>query len=271
VVEGEKDGVIESPLGGPERMMRYCEISTPVGRLLLAGDEEGLRRIAFQSELHSTEVAERWQRTEEPFQEAIAQLEAYFAGRLRRFDLALAPEGTPFQREVWSALTVIPYGETVSYSELARRLGRPAASRAVGAANGRNPIPIIIPCHRVIGADGSLTGFGGGGGPRDQAPPAESRGRVSTGCHPEPFAVAQDRLREGSLASSRRFLGPAALGMTRELGRRMLSRLLAVLLLSIGAGAAAAEPVRSWKCASELRSNVASGDLTPHQPLKSTS
>jgi methylated-DNA-[protein]-cysteine S-methyltransferase len=145
-------------------MMRYCEISTPVGRLLLAGDEEGLRRIAFQSELHSTEVAERWQRTEEPFREAIAQLEAYFTGRLRRFDLALAPEGTPFQREVWSALTVIPYGETVSYSELARQLGRPAASRAVGAANGRNPIPIIIPCHRVIGADGSLTGFGGGGG-----------------------------------------------------------------------------------------------------------
>jgi methylated-DNA-[protein]-cysteine S-methyltransferase len=143
-------------------MMRYCEISTPVGRLLLAGDEEGLRRIAFQSELHSTEVAERWQRTEEPFREAIAQLEAYFTGRLRRFDLALAPEGTPFQREVWSALTVIPYGETVSYSELARQLGRPAASRAVGAANGRNPIPIIIPCHRVIGADGSLTGFGGG-------------------------------------------------------------------------------------------------------------
>ncbi len=86
----------------------------------------------------------------------------YFAGRLHRFDLALAPEGTTFQREVWTALTTIPYGETVSYGELARHLGRPAASRAVGAANGRNSIPIVIPCHRVVGADGSLTGFGGG-------------------------------------------------------------------------------------------------------------
>jgi methylated-DNA-[protein]-cysteine S-methyltransferase len=263
-------------------MMRYCEFSTPVGRLLLASDEEGLRRIAFQSELHSAEVTERWQRTEEPFREAIAQLDAYFAGRLRRFDLALAPEGTAFQREVWSALTAIPYGETVSYSELARRLGRPAASRAVGAANGRNPIPIVIPCHRVIGANGSLTGFGGGGGSaRSSAGCWISRPDFNR-CHPEPFAVAQDRLREGSLASSRRFLGPAALGMTRELGRRMLSRLLAVLLLSsVGAGDAAVEPVPSSKCASaelgsnvasgDLTPNVASGDLTPHQPLKSTS
>lgn len=142
--------------------MRYCEMSTPIGRLLLAGDGGRLRRVSFENGLHPAEVGERWQRTEEPFREAIAQLDAYFEGRLRRFDLALAPEGTPFQREVWSALTDIPYGETVSYSELARRLGRPAASRAVGAANGRNPIPIIVPCHRVIGANGSLTGFGGG-------------------------------------------------------------------------------------------------------------
>ena len=143
-------------------MMRYCETSTPVGRLLLTGDENGLRVISFQSGLHPAEVGEGWQRTEEPFREAIAQLDAYFAGRLHRFDLALAPEGTPFQREVWSALTDIPYGETVSYSELARRIGRPAASRAVGAANGKNPLPIVVPCHRVIGANGSLTGFGGG-------------------------------------------------------------------------------------------------------------
>jgi methylated-DNA-[protein]-cysteine S-methyltransferase len=134
---------------------------TPVGRLLLAGERGALHRVSFQSG-RDPDIAEGWQRTEDPFREAIAQLEAYFAGRLRRFDLALAPEGTPFQREVWSALTAIPYGETISYSELARRVGRPAASRAVGAANGRNPIPIIIPCHRVIGANGSLTGFGGG-------------------------------------------------------------------------------------------------------------
>jgi methylated-DNA-[protein]-cysteine S-methyltransferase len=143
-------------------MMRYCEIPSPVGRLRLAGDEEGLRSISFQNRFSPTEIAEDCKRTEEPFREVIAQLGAYFAGDLRRFDLALAPEGTPFQRDVWSALMTIPYGETVSYGELARRLGRSNASRAVGAANGRNPIPIIIPCHRVIGADGSLTGFGGG-------------------------------------------------------------------------------------------------------------
>lgn len=142
--------------------MLYCDLFTPVGRLLVAGDEEGLRRISFQSGFNPVEPAGEWRRSEEPFREASAQLEAYFAGELRKFDLALTPEGTPFQREVWSALTNIPYGETVSYGELARRLGRPNASRAVGAANGRNPIPIVIPCHRVIGADGSLTGFGGG-------------------------------------------------------------------------------------------------------------
>jgi methylated-DNA-[protein]-cysteine S-methyltransferase len=143
-------------------MMRYCEIPSPVGRLRIAGDDAGLRGISFENRFSPAAVADGWRWTEEPFREAVAQLEAYFAGELRRFDLALAPEGTSFQREVWSALTRIPYGETVSYGELARRLSRSNAFRAVGAANGRNPIPIIIPCHRVIGADGSLTGFGGG-------------------------------------------------------------------------------------------------------------
>lgn len=142
--------------------MRYCDVSTPVGRLRLAGDEEGLRWVSFQSGRLTLELGKDWQRTEEPFGETIRQLEAYFAGERDRFDLALAPVGTPFQRRVWSMLLTIPYGETVSYGELARRIGRSTASRAVGAANGRNPIPIIIPCHRVIGADGSLTGFGGG-------------------------------------------------------------------------------------------------------------
>ena len=143
-------------------MMRWCEISTPVGRLRLAGDDEGLRGISFQNRFRPVEIAEDSERAREPFREVIAQLEGYFAGDRRGFDLPLAPEGTPFQREVWSALREIPYGETRSYGEVARRLGRSNASRAVGAANGRNPIPIIIPCHRVIGADGSLTGFGGG-------------------------------------------------------------------------------------------------------------
>ena len=140
----------------------YCEISTPLCRLLLVGGEQGLRSISFQTANRSEKPAEVWRRTEEPFRDVILQLDAYFAGRLRRFELPLAPEGTQFQRQVWSALTTIPYGETLSYGELARRVGRPNACRAVGAANGRNPIPIIIPCHRVIGADGSLTGFGGG-------------------------------------------------------------------------------------------------------------
>lgn len=144
-------------------MMRYTEVPTPVGRLLLAGDEEGrLSRISFQNGSDRVKPADGWQLSEEPFREAIAQLQAYFAGRLRHFDLALATEGTPFQREVWSMLRTIPYGEVVSYGEMARRLGRPNAYRAVGAANGRNPIPIVIPCHRVIGSGGSLTGFGGG-------------------------------------------------------------------------------------------------------------
>jgi len=143
-------------------MTEYCEISTPVGRLLVAGDEKGLRKISFQGGSHAIKPAEDWRRTEEPFRQAIGQLESYFAGKLRRFNLTLAPVGTPFQREVWSMLRTIPYGETVSYAALARRLGRSTAYRAVGAANGSNPIPIVIPCHRVIGADGSLTGFGGG-------------------------------------------------------------------------------------------------------------
>lgn len=143
-------------------MTQYCEISSPVGGLLLTGDEEGLRGISFQGSFRALRAAGDWTRTERPFRKAIAQLEAYFAGELERFDLPLAPAGTPFQREVWCLLRSIPYGETVSYGELARRLGRSNAYRAVGAANGRNPIPIIIPCHRVIGANGSLTGFGGG-------------------------------------------------------------------------------------------------------------
>jgi methylated-DNA-[protein]-cysteine S-methyltransferase len=142
--------------------MLYCEIPAPIGKLLLARDDRGLRRISFPGERQFSGVAPDWERADEPFADTIAQLDLYFAGRLRRFDLDLAPEGTPFQRDVWSALVEIPYGRTISYSELARRVGRPAATRAVGAANGRNPLPIVVPCHRVIGADGSLTGFGGG-------------------------------------------------------------------------------------------------------------
>ena len=143
--------------------MRYDEIETPIGPLLAAADDGGLRRIYFPERGGRARKPEAgWVRDPRPFRDLREQLAEYFAGRRRTFSLRLAPEGTEFQRETWRALTAIPYGETISYAELARRVGRPAASRAVGAANGANPLPIVVPCHRVIGADGSLTGFGGG-------------------------------------------------------------------------------------------------------------
>ena len=142
--------------------MQFCTLSSPVGELLLAGDESGLREVGFQNGTHPSRPQPDWQEDPRPFKKAVAQLRDYFAGQRREFDLPLAPEGTPFQLKVWSALRTIPYGETWSYGELARRIRKPKAARAVGAANGQNPIPIIVPCHRVIGANGSLTGFGGG-------------------------------------------------------------------------------------------------------------
>lgn len=142
--------------------LRYTFTDSPIGRLLLAGDGAGLRRIDLPEGRRPQAPAPEWREERAPFGEALRQLEAYFAGRLRRFELPLAPEGTAFQRRVWEALCAIPYGETLSYGELARRLGKPGASRAVGLANGRNPLPIVVPCHRVVGSDGSLTGFGGG-------------------------------------------------------------------------------------------------------------
>jgi methylated-DNA-[protein]-cysteine S-methyltransferase len=142
--------------------MQYCTLSSPVGELLLAGDTDGLRMVGFQEGAHPTKPPLDWQEDPRPFKQAIAQLREYFAGKRREFDLPLVPEGTAFQLKVWNALRTIPYGKTWSYGELARRIRKPKASRAVGAANGQNPIPIIVPCHRVIGANGSLTGFGGG-------------------------------------------------------------------------------------------------------------
>lgn len=142
--------------------MQFCTLSSPVGELLLAGDATGLREVGFQNGTHPTRPQPDWQEDPRPFKKVVAQLRDYFAGKRREFDLPLAPEGTPFQLKVWSALRTIPYGETWSYGELARRIRKPKAARAVGAANGQNPIPIIVPCHRVIGANGSLTGFGGG-------------------------------------------------------------------------------------------------------------
>jgi methylated-DNA-[protein]-cysteine S-methyltransferase len=143
-------------------MMYWYEMASPVGTLLLTGDGTHLKQIHFQSGPQRLAPRDEWVAASEPFEPVLNQLSEYFAGRRREFDLALAPEGTGFQHLVWRALTEIPYGETVSYGELARRIGNPRASRAVGLANGANPLPIVVPCHRVIGADGSLTGFGGG-------------------------------------------------------------------------------------------------------------
>ena len=143
-------------------MINYTYMESPVGRLLLAGDEEGLRLIGFAEGKNPPKPESDWRYHTEPLQRAVGQLTDYFTGNLRRFDLPLQLRGTPFQVAVWRALQDIPYGQTISYGELARRVGNPKSSRAVGLANGSNPIPIIVPCHRVIGSNGKLTGYGGG-------------------------------------------------------------------------------------------------------------
>ena len=142
--------------------MYYCNLDTPIGSLLLAGDEDGLSLIGFPEGSGRHEPEHDWIYNEKPFGEARRQLTEYFAGERRTFELSLKPTGTEFQLRVLDELQKIPYGTTCSYSDIAERIGRPKAVRAVGAANGRNPIPIVIPCHRVIGAGGDLTGFGGG-------------------------------------------------------------------------------------------------------------
>jgi methylated-DNA-[protein]-cysteine S-methyltransferase len=140
----------------------YTQIESPLGPLLLAGDDSSLREIRFVNGRHPAKADPEWIVNPKPLQETIRQLQAYFAGDLEIFDLSLVPVGTAFQLNVWKKLCDIPYGETISYGELARRIGNPKASRAVGLANGSNPIPIIVPCHRVIGSNGNLTGYGGG-------------------------------------------------------------------------------------------------------------
>ena len=142
--------------------LTYDVVQTPIDRLVVASDGEAIVGTWMaNAEPDEARWADRCG-IDALLREARRQLQAYFAGRLETFDLPLAPNGTDFQRRVWSALTTIPFGTTISYADLARRLSNAAAVRAVGAANGRNPIPIIVPCHRVIGSDGSLTGFGGG-------------------------------------------------------------------------------------------------------------
>jgi methylated-DNA-[protein]-cysteine S-methyltransferase len=140
----------------------YDYLATPIGKLLLAADAQGLREVWFETGKHRKQPAPDWQHQPAKLAFARKQLEEYFAGERQTFNLPLHPLGTTFQVQVWHTLANIPYGTTISYAELARRIGQPLAVRAVGAANGRNPLPIVLPCHRVIGSDGSLTGFGGG-------------------------------------------------------------------------------------------------------------
>ncbi|MFT4649975.1 MAG: methylated-DNA-[protein]-cysteine S-methyltransferase [Polaribacter sp.] len=142
--------------------MQYRYIESPVGKLLIAGDEHGLAMIGFSKGKAVVVPETRWQMNDACFEDAERQLNQYFAGARTTFDLKLAPTGTAFQLAVLNALQDIPQGETRTYLQIAQQIKRPKAVRAVGAANARNPLPIVIPCHRVIGADGSLTGFSGG-------------------------------------------------------------------------------------------------------------
>lgn len=144
-------------------MILYTRVDSPVGALLLAGSGAGLHLIEFENPRHPMAQCDQWQAGEcDAIRVTAHQLEEYFAGQRHEFELPLAPRGTPFQMDVWHTLASIPYGRTITYAQLAHQVGRPSAVRAVGAANGRNPLPIVLPCHRVIGSDGGLTGFGGG-------------------------------------------------------------------------------------------------------------
>jgi methylated-DNA-[protein]-cysteine S-methyltransferase len=141
----------------------FCYLQSPIGRLMLASDGAALTGL-YMEPSRKTQSTDGWSENAAapPLAAALRQLTEYFAGTRREFDLPLRLRGTEFQKRVWQELTEIPYGQTWSYGELAKRINNPSASRAVGLANGRNPISILVPCHRVIGADGSLTGYGGG-------------------------------------------------------------------------------------------------------------
>lgn len=140
----------------------YTHVPSPIGDLLLAGDGDVIFLISFADGSKTKYARAEWIEDASKFQAAIAQLNSYFAGELDQFDLPIELRGTDFQISVWEELTRIPFGSTISYGELAQRINKPKAVRAVGAANGANPVPVVVPCHRVIGSDGSLTGFGGG-------------------------------------------------------------------------------------------------------------
>jgi methylated-DNA-[protein]-cysteine S-methyltransferase len=148
-----------APEGGG--MTHYRTIDSPIGLLTLAGEGSILTNLRMVDQTYEPDRSD-WVRDDTAFPDVVEQLEGYFSGELREFDLDLKMDGTPFQQKVWNALRTIPYGETRTYGDIARQIGSPTAFRAVGLANGHNPIAVIVPCHRVIGANGSLTGFGGG-------------------------------------------------------------------------------------------------------------
>ncbi|MGB3485855.1 MAG: methylated-DNA--[protein]-cysteine S-methyltransferase [Mycobacterium sp.] len=142
-------------------MTRYRMIDSPIGPLRLAGQGPVLTHLRMMNQTYEPDSAD-WTLDDRAFPDVVEQLADYFAGRLQSFDVRIQLAGTPFQQSVWEALRSIPYGETRTYGEIARQIGSPTAFRAVGLANGHNPIAVIVPCHRVIGANGNLTGFGGG-------------------------------------------------------------------------------------------------------------
>ncbi|MEC4672608.1 MAG: methylated-DNA--[protein]-cysteine S-methyltransferase [Nitrospirota bacterium] len=155
----------DSPNAGKKKnqsIVRYCVIPSPVGHLLLAGDQKALHCLSFQDGKNPEIPSSHWIHDQKPFNDVIQQLGEYFSGTRTTFSINLSPHGTPFQRRVWHALTKIPYGQTVSYGSIAKSIGQPTASRAVGSANGQNPLSIFVPCHRVIGQSGQLIGYGGG-------------------------------------------------------------------------------------------------------------
>ena len=156
-------------------MKQYCYYQSPIGKLLLIGTDGVLEGLVFPNSSGQKTIGQDWQNDDTIFSEALQQLAEYFDGVRQGFSLKLAPKGTPFQKRVWQELEKIPFAQTVSYGDIAKRIGNPKASRAVGMANSKNPIPIIVPCHRVIGKDGSLTGFGGGVGLKKQLLELESR------------------------------------------------------------------------------------------------
>jgi len=143
-------------------MIWFDTMATPVGELTLVADDQGLQQVMFERPDKAPDPDEHWQHAPERLTAARTQLQEYFTGARRKFDLPLHAVGTAFQQRVWAALRQIPFGQTASYGDVARAIKTPTAARAVGAANGRNPLPIIVPCHRVIGADGRLVGFSAG-------------------------------------------------------------------------------------------------------------